>query len=178
MSGDRCGQAGCLPRPPACKRTSAFFPASKLNTRGVKALYMVGSRPGRVKGLWRMEEMTVVGTGILDLCVTLLGVLEVDSCRARTALRPGLGAKAPHFPHQLAEQIPGPCAGQGPRESPVQSPRTNTEENPEANLGRGPTKRAGCPLPGLPRPDPGQPRCTLCPVLSCPPGAQTLPPDA
>lgn len=56
----------------------------------------------------------------LDLCVVLLGALKVDSCPARIALGPGLGVKAPYFPHQLAEQT-DPCAGHGPRESPVQS---------------------------------------------------------
>lgn len=73
-----------------------------------------------MKRLWLMEEMTVVGTSILVLHVALLGVLEVDSCPPRTALGPGLGVKAPHFPHQLAEQFSGPCAGHSARESPVQ----------------------------------------------------------
>lgn len=68
-----------------------------------------------------MEEMTVVGTSILDLCVVLLGALKVDSCPARIALGPGLGVKAPYFPHQLAEQIPVQDMAPGRVQSKVKS---------------------------------------------------------
>lgn len=92
-----------------------------------------------MKRLWLMEEMTVVGTSILVLHVALLGVLEVDSCPPRKALGPGLGVKAPHFPHQLAL-----CRTQPQGESSPKA-RANTEENLEANLSRGPLKSVGCP---------------------------------
>lgn len=115
----------------------------------------------------------MVGTSILDLCVVLLGALKVDSCPARITLGPGLGVKAPYpyFPHQLAEQIPVQDMAPERVQSKVKSQQRSTSRG----LGRGPPKRAGCPLPGLPRPDPGQTCCILCPVLSCPQGAQTLP---
>lgn len=62
---------------------SSLFPTS---TPGVAKLSTRRAVDQRGKGLWLMEEMTVVGTSIPDLCVALQGVPEVDSCPARTAL--------------------------------------------------------------------------------------------